>query len=92
MSSAGADAVDGDDGRVDKAHLLVFVDTQLVAAAPLAPQRRHLGIRLGPRRQQEAYAAGDQHVPDAVDVEIVLLRLHKSVERDGRGGDGGARE
>lgn len=90
--SAGADAVDGDDRRVHQTQLLMLVDAQLIAAAPPALQRGHLGVRLGSRRQQEAHAAGDQHVPDAVDVEVVLLRLHEGVEGHGRRGDHGARE
>lgn len=90
--SAGADAVDGDDGRVHQAQLLVLVDAQLVAAAAPALERRHLGVGLGARRQQEAHAAGDQHVPNAVDVEVVLLRLHEGVQGHGRRGDHGARE
>lgn len=82
-SSAGADAVNGDDGRVDEAHLLVFVDTELVSASTLAPHWRHLGVRLGTGWQQEAHAAGDQHVPNAVDVEVVLFGLHEGIERHG---------
>lgn len=81
VSSAGADAVDGDDGRVDEAHLFVLVDAELVSASTLAPHWRHLGVRLGTRRQQEAHAASDQHVPDAVDVEVVLFCLHEGIER-----------
>lgn len=90
--SARAYAVDGDDCRVHQAHLLVLVDAQLVAAAPAAFHGRDLGVGLGARRQQEAHAAGNEHVPDAVDVEVVLLRLHEGVERHGRRGDHGARE
>lgn len=91
-SSAGTNAVDGDDGRVHQAQLLVLVDAELIAAAAPALQRRHLGVGLGPGRQQEAHAPGDQHVPNAVDVEVVLLRLHEGVEGHGRRGDHGARE
>lgn len=90
--SASADAVDGDDGRVHQAQLLVLVDTQLVAAAPPALQRRYLGVGLGAGWQQEAHAPRDQHVPNAVDVEVVLLCLHKGVQRHGGRGDHGARE
>lgn len=90
--SAGTNAVDGDDGRVHQAQLLVLVNAELIAAAAPALQRRHLGVGLGPRRQQEAHAAGDQHVPNAVDVEVVLLRLHEGVEGHRRRGDHGAGE
>lgn len=91
-SSAGADAVNGDDGRVHQAQLLVLVHTQLIAAAPPTLQRGHLGIGLSTRRQEEANAPCNQHVPDTVDVEVVLLRLHKGVEGHGRRGDHGAWE
>lgn len=90
--SARAYAVDGDDCRVHQAHLLVLVDAQLVAAAPAALHGRDLGVGLGTRWQQEAHAAGNEHMPDAVDVEVVLLRLHEGVERYSRRGDHGARE
>lgn len=70
----------------------MLVDAELIAAAAPALQRRHLGVGLGPRRQQEAHAAGNQHVPNAVDVEVVLLRLHKGVEGHRRRGDHGAWE
>lgn len=91
-SSAGTDAVDGDDCRVHQAQLLVLVHAQLIAAAPPTLQRGHLGVRLGARRQEEAHAPCDQHVPDAVDVEVVLLRLHEGVQGHGRRGDHGAWE
>jgi len=90
--SAGADAVNGDDGRVHQTQLLVLVDAQLIAAAPPALQRGRLGVGLRAGRQQEAHAACNQHVPDAVDVEVVLLRLHEGVEGHGRRGDHGARK
>lgn len=90
--SAGADAVDGNDSWVHQAELLVLVHAQLIAAAPPALQRGHLGVGLGSRWQEEAHAPCNQHVPDAVYVEVVLLRLHKGVERHGRCGDHGARE
>lgn len=90
--SAGADAVDGDDGGVHQTQLLVLVNAQLIAAASPTLQRGHLGVRLGARREEEAHAPCDQHVPDAVDVEVVLLCLHKGVEGHGGGGDHGARE
>lgn len=91
-SSAGTNAVDGDDGRVYQTQLLVLVDAELIAAAAPALQRRHLGVGLGPRRQQEAHTAGDQHVPNAVDVEVVLLRLHEGIQGHCRRGDHGAWE
>lgn len=90
--SALTDAVDGNDGWVHQAQFLVLVHAQLIAAAPLALQRGHLGIGFGSRRQQEAHAPRDQHVPYAVDVEVVLLRLHKGVQRHGGCRDHGARE
>lgn len=49
--SAGADAVDGDDAWIHQAQLLVFVHTQLVAAAAPALQGRHFGVRFGTRWQ-----------------------------------------
>lgn len=79
--SALTDAVDGNDGWVHQAQFLVLVHTQLIAAAPLALQRGHLRIGLGARWQQEAHTPRDQHVPYAVDVEVVLLCLHKGVKR-----------
>lgn len=91
-SSAGTDAVDGDNARVHQAQLLVLVHAQLIAAAPLPLQRGHLGVGFGARRQQEAHAARDQYVPDAVDVEVVILRLHEGVEGHGGYGDHGAGE
>lgn len=81
--SASADTVDGDDGWVHQTKLLVLIDAQLITAAPPTLQRSHLGVGLGARRQQEADAPCDQHVPNAVDVEVVLLRLHKGVEGHG---------
>lgn len=91
-SSARTDAVDGDDGRVHQTQLLVLINAQLIAAASSTLQRGHLGIRLGARWQEEAHAPCYQHVPDAVDVEVVLLRLHKGVKGHGRRGNHGARE
>lgn len=61
----------------------MLVDAQLVPATTLTPHRRYLGVRLGSGRQQEAHAAGDQHVPDAVDVEVVLFSLHEGIEGHG---------
>ena len=90
--SAGADAVDGDDGGVHQAQLLVLVDAQLVAAAPPALQRGDLGVGLGARAAGGSPRSRDQHVPDAVDVEVVLLRLHEGVEGHGGRGDHGARQ
>lgn len=90
--SAGADAINGDDGWVHQAQLFVLVHTQLIAAAPPTLQWGHLGVGLGTRRQEKAHAPCNQHVPDAMDVEVVLLRLHKGVEGHGRCGDHGARE
>lgn len=91
-SSAGADAIDGDDGRVDEAHLFVLVDTELVSASTLTPHWRHLGVGLGTRWQKEAHATSDQHVPDAVDVEVVFFCLHEGIERHGWSSNGGAWE
>lgn len=91
-SSAGADAVDGDDGRVHQTQFLMLVNTQLITTAPPALQRSHLGVGLGARRQEEAHAPRDQHVPNAVDVEVVLLCLHKGVEGHSRCGNHGARK
>lgn len=90
--SAGTDAVDGNDGWVHQPHLLVLVHAQLIAAAPPTLQWGHLGVGLGTRRKQEAHAPRDQHVPDAVDVEVVLLCLHKGVQRHGGCGNHGAWE
>lgn len=90
--SAGADAINGDDGRVHQAQLLMLVHAQLIAAASPALQWGHLCVGLGPRRQEEAHAPCDQHVPDTVDVEVVLLRLHEGVEGHGRCSDHGSRK
>lgn len=70
----------------------MLVNAQLIAAAPPTLQRGHLRVGLGAGRQEEAHAPCDQHVPDAVDVEVVLLCLHEGVEGHGRRGDHGARE
>lgn len=90
--SAGTDAIDGYDAWVHQAQFLVFVHAQLISAAPLALQRGHLGVWLGARWQKEAHAPCDQHVPNAVDVEVVLLRLHEGVQSHSRCGDHGAGE
>lgn len=90
--SAGADAIDGNDAWVHQAKLLMLIHAQLIATAPPTLQWGHLGIRLGSRWQEKAHTPCNQHVPDAVYVEVVLLRLHKGVERHGRCGNHGARE
>lgn len=70
----------------------MLVNTQLIAAAPPTLQRGHLGVGLGAWWQEEANAPRDQHVPDAVDVEVVLLCLHEGIEGHGRRGNHGSRE
>jgi len=81
LASAGTNAVDGGHGWVDKPQLLLFIDAELVPAALAPGQRPQAPAGLGAGRQQEADAAGDEQVPDAVDVEVVLLRLHEGVEQ-----------
>lgn len=91
-SSAGAYAVNGYNSWVHQSHLLMLIDTELVAAAPPSFQGSDFHVGFGTGRQKEADASCDQHVPDAVDVEVVLLRLHEGVQGHRRCGDGGARK
>lgn len=78
-SSAGAYAVDGNDRWVHQSHLLVLVHTELVAAASPPLQGSDFHVWFGTWRKKEADAPGDEHVPDAVDVEVILLSLHEGV-------------
>ena len=48
-------------------------------------------VSLGTRGQQEAHTASDEHVPDAVNVEVVVSGLHKSIQQDGTACDEAAR-
>lgn len=82
-TSAGANAVDGGHSWVDKPQLLLFVDAELVPTALAPGQWPEAPAGLGTGWQQEANAAGDEQVPDAVDVEVVLLCLHEGIEQHG---------
>lgn len=82
-ASAGTNAVDGGYGRVDESQLLLFVDAELVPTALAPGQRPQAPAGLGTGWQQEADTASDEQVPDAVDVEVVLLCLHEGVEQHG---------
>ena len=81
VASAGANAVDGGHRWINKPQLLLFVDAELVPTALTAGQRPQAPAGLGTGWQQEAHAAGDEQVPDTVDVEVVLLRLHEGIEQ-----------
>ena len=85
--SAGADAADSGPSRAHKAQLLLLIDAQLVTAAPGPGSRRDLAVSLGTRGQQEAHTASDEHMPNAVNVEVVVSGLHKSIEQDGTARD-----
>ena len=65
----------------------MLVHAELIATAPPMLQGCHLGVGLGRRGQQEADTTCDQHVPDAMDVEVVLLCFHEGVQGHGGGGD-----
>lgn len=40
-------------------------------------------VSLGTRGQQEAHTARNEHMPNAVNVEVVVPGLHKSIKQDG---------
>ena len=81
--SAGTDAADSGPSRAHKAQLLLLIDAQLVPAAPSPGSGGDPAVSLGTRGQQEAHTAGDEHVPDAVNVEVVVSGLHESIQQDG---------
>lgn len=85
--SAGTDAADSGPSRAHKAQLLLLIDAQLVTAAPGPGSRWDLVVSLGTRGQQEAHTASDEHMPNAVNVEVVVSSLHKSIEQDGTARD-----
>lgn len=82
-ASAGTNAVDGGHGWVNEPQFLLFIDAELVPTALAPGQRPQAPAGLGTGWQQEADAAGDEQVPDAVDVEVVLLCLHEGIEQHG---------
>lgn len=78
--SAGTDAADSGSSWAHKAQLLLLIDTQLVTTAPGPGCRWNPVLSLGTRRKQEAHTAGDEHMPNAMDVEVVVSGLHKRIE------------
>lgn len=78
--SAGTDAADSGPTWTHKAQLLLLIDAQLVTAAPGPSSRWDPVVSLGTWGQQEAHAASDEHMPNAVNVEVVVSGLHKSIE------------
>lgn len=78
--STCTDTVNGHNGWINQAHFFMLVDTQLVATASPPLKRWDLVIMFGTWRKQEANTTSNQHVPDAVDVEVVLLGLHKGIQ------------
>lgn len=85
--SAGTDAADSGPSWAHKAQLLLFIDAQLVTTAPGPGSGRDPVVSLGTRRQQEAHTASNEHVPDAVNVEVVVPSLHEGVQQDGTAGN-----
>lgn len=81
--SAGADAAHSGPSWTHKAQLLLLIDAQLVTTAPSPGSRWDPVVSLRTRGQQEAHTASNEHMPNAVDVEVVVLGLHKSIEQDG---------
>lgn len=78
--SAGTDAADSGPPWAHKAQLLLLIDAQLVTAAPGPGSRWDPVVSLGTWGQQEAHTASDEHMPNAVNVEVVVSGLHKSIE------------
>ena len=78
--SAGTDAADRRPSWAHKAQLLLLIDAQLVTAAPGPGSRGDPVVSLGTRGQQEPHTASDEHMPNAVNVEVVVPGLHKSIE------------
>lgn len=78
--SAGTDAADSGPSRTHKAQLLLLIDAQLVTAAPGPGSRWDPVVSLSTWRQQKAHTASDEHMPNAVNVEVVVSGLHKSIE------------
>lgn len=78
--SAGTDTADRGPSWAHKAQLLLLIDAQLVTAAPGPSSRWNPVVSLGTRGQQEAHTASDEHMPNAVNVEVVVSCLHKSIE------------
>lgn len=76
---------------VHKAQLLLLIDAQLVPVQPRARARRGPGaVSFGTRRCRKP-TASDEHVPDAVNVEVVVSGLHESIQQDGTARDEAAR-
>lgn len=78
--SAGTDTADRGPSWAHEAQLLLLIDAQLVTAAPGPGSRWDPVVSLGTRGQQEAHTASDEHMPNAVNVEVVVSCLHKSIE------------
>jgi hypothetical protein len=78
--SADTDAADSGPSWAHKSQLLLFIDAQLVTAAPGPGSRRDPAVSLGTGRQQEAHTASNEHVPNAVNVEVVVPSLHESIQ------------
>lgn len=80
-ASTGTNAVDGGHSWVNKPQLFLFIDAELVPTALAPGQQPQAPTGLGTGWQQEADAASYEQMPDTMDVEVVLLRLHKGVEQ-----------
>lgn len=78
--SAGTDAADSGPSGAHKAQLLLLIDAQLVTAAPGPGSRWDPVVSLGTRGQQEPHTASNKHMPNAVNVEVVVSGLHKSIQ------------
>lgn len=78
--SAGTDAVDSGPSWAHKAQLLLLIDAQLVTTAPGPGSRWDPVVSLSSWGQQEAHTASDEHMPNAVNVEVVVSSLHKCIE------------
>lgn len=85
--SAGTDAADSGPSWAYKAQLLLFIDAQLVTAAPGPGSRRDPTVSLGTGRQQEAHTASNEHMPNAMNVEVVVPGLHESIQEDSTAGN-----
>lgn len=78
--SAGTDAADSGPSWAHKAQLLLFIDAQLVTTAPGPGSRRDPAVSLGTGRQQKAHTASNKHMPNAMNIEVVVPGLHESIQ------------